>query len=60
MLVVLFIWSTIIVENVPNGDVNGEEGGHNKADVIIITGKPENCEAAKQALLVSFWKIEGW
>lgn len=25
----------------------------NKADIIVITGKPENCEAAKAALLVS-------
>ena len=34
----------------PNGDVNGDETAHNKSDVIVITGKPENCEAAKQAL----------
>jgi len=36
----------------PNGDVNGDETAHSKSDVIVITGKPENCEAAKQALQV--------
>lgn len=25
-----------------------------KSDIIIITGKPENCERARQALLVGF------
>ena len=42
-----------LAENgLPNGDVNGDETAHNKSDVIVITGKPENCEAAKQALQV--------
>ncbi|XP_052081432.1 vigilin-like [Mytilus californianus] len=36
--------------SLPNGDVNGDEAGHNKSDIIVITGKPENCEAAKLAL----------
>ncbi len=40
-----------------NGDAGSESGGEGdkpkKCDIIIITGKKENCEAAKQALLVS-------
>ena len=38
------------------GMVNGDaisENGDSKHDIIVITGKPERCEAAKQALLVS-------
>ena len=31
--------------------VNGDD--HKKNDIIMITGKAENCEAAKKALLVS-------
>lgn len=41
---------------VVNGEVsseNGSEEGTRKQDTIIITGKPENCQAAKKALLVS-------
>ncbi|XP_005104751.1 vigilin [Aplysia californica] len=40
-------------EPLVNGEANGEEGteGSRKCDTIIITGKPENCENAKQALL---------
>lgn len=39
-------------EPVVNGDVNGEAGHKSpkKTDIIIITGKPENCQAAKDAL----------
>ncbi|XP_052832875.1 vigilin [Octopus bimaculoides] len=41
---------------IPNGDVipnveSSLESGTNKTDVILITGKPENCEEAKKALL---------
>ena len=42
-------------EAVANGDVSSEEGGEKgtrKNDIIIITGKPERCEAAKKDLLV--------
>jgi hypothetical protein len=42
---------------VPNGDASSEGSTDNdaprKCDIIIITGKKENCEAAKNALLVS-------
>ena len=45
-------------EPVMNGDVT--ENGHGdsapepkKCDIIVITGKKENCEQAKAALLVS-------
>ncbi|KAK7093511.1 hypothetical protein V1264_007247 [Littorina saxatilis] len=43
-------------EPVANGDVSSEDGvekekSNKKNDTIIITGKPENCEAAKKALL---------
>jgi predicted PilT family ATPase len=36
-----------------NGEANGEEesNGPKKCDIIIITGKAENCENAKQALM---------
>merc|ERR1712112_81112 len=34
-----------------NGDTNGETNGPRKCDIIIITGKAENCENAKKALL---------
>jgi hypothetical protein len=48
-----------------NASVNGEENGvsssvdgssekSRRQDVIIVTGKPEDCEAAKAALMVSF------
>ena len=43
-------------EPVANGEVSSEEGGEKavrKVDIIIITGKPEKCEAARKALLVS-------
>ena len=33
-----------------NGDVNGTTNGHGDSDVIRISGKRENCEAAAQAL----------
>ncbi|GAB1602236.1 vigilin-like [Argonauta hians] len=43
---------------IPNGDVSPSteptpalDSGANKTDVILITGKPENCEEAKKALL---------
>ncbi|XP_025081209.1 vigilin-like [Pomacea canaliculata] len=39
---------------VTNGDVNNLQGSNKlagKSDIIIITGKPENCERARQALL---------
>ena len=49
----MFFKFVFLAENgLPNGDVNGDETAHNKSDVIVITGKPENCEAAKQALQV--------
>lgn len=41
-------------ENAMNGDCNPEEADPEKpkkCDIIIITGRIENCEAAKQALL---------
>ncbi|KAL8583524.1 hypothetical protein ACOMHN_054840 [Nucella lapillus] len=41
-------------EHVANGEISSEDGsekGTRKSDTIIITGKPENCEAAKKALL---------
>ena len=44
-------------EPVANGEVSSEDGsdkGIRKNDIIIITGKPEKCEAAKKALLVRF------
>lgn len=43
-------------EPVANGEVSSEDGsdkGTRKTDIIIITGKPEKCEAARKALLVS-------
>lgn len=33
-----------------NGDVNGTTNGHGESDIIRISGKSENCEAAAQAL----------
>ena len=39
-----------------NGDARSDDGTNGttrKNDIIIITGKPENCENAKRALLVS-------
>lgn len=41
-------------EHVANGDLSSEDGnekGTRRSDIIVITGKPENCEAAKKALL---------
>ncbi|KAK7477919.1 hypothetical protein BaRGS_00030828, partial [Batillaria attramentaria] len=40
-------------ESPVNGEVSSEDGDKaaRKVDVIFITGKPENCELAKQALL---------
>ncbi|XP_059138756.1 vigilin-like [Physella acuta] len=40
-------------EPVVNGDISPVENGNGprKGDIIIITGKPENCQNAKQALL---------
>ena len=38
--------------------MNGDENDSKKLDTIIITGKKENCEAAKNALLVSLLFIE--
>ncbi|KAK3594419.1 hypothetical protein CHS0354_037444 [Potamilus streckersoni] len=42
-------------DNIPNGEVNGgreeETEPPKRSDIIIITGKPENCEKAKAALL---------
>jgi len=35
----------------PHEETNGTDEGPRKGDIIIITGKPENCENAKQALL---------
>lgn len=32
---------------------DGNDKFPRKADTIIITGKPENCQSAKQALMVS-------
>lgn len=52
---ILFLYFICIApaeNSLPNGDVNGDEAGHNKSDIIVITGKPENCEAAKLALQV--------
>ena len=43
---------------VVNGDANGETSEDEKPkkqDIIIITGKKENCENAKADLLVSFY-----
>ena len=48
-------------EPVANGEVSSEDGsdkGTRKTDIIIITGKPEKCEAARKALLVSL--LECW
>jgi len=33
-----------------NGDVNGETNGHGDSDIIKISGKKENCDAAAKAL----------
>ena len=41
--------------NIVNGvEEEGEAGEKSpkKGDIIVITGKPENCQAAKEALLV--------
>jgi predicted PilT family ATPase len=38
-------------EPLVNGDVPAENGTSNKQDTIIITGKEENCQQAKEALL---------
>ena len=35
--------------------VNGDETDSKKLDTIVITGKADNCEAAKNALLVSLF-----
>ena len=52
------IFGFLIVEGevVLNGDTNGdahEEDKPKKCDTILITGKKENCEQAKEALEVS-------
>ena len=41
-----------IAADAPQEETNGTDEGPRKGDIIIITGKPENCENAKQALLV--------
>ena len=33
-----------------NGDANGTANGHGENDIIRISGKRENCEAAAEAL----------
>jgi len=40
-------------ENLPNGDTNGEvaDDKPKKQDIVLITGKKENCDAARDALL---------
>lgn len=43
---------------IPNGDVSPESetpADINKSDIILITGKPHNCEEAKKALLVNLF-----
>ncbi len=40
-------------EAVVNGDATNGEATHKKWDVILITGKKDNCEGAKEALHVS-------
>lgn len=53
----LFLFQIFLLGRAPTsgGDaevmVNGED--NKKQDTIVITGKADNCEAAKQALLVS-------
>lgn len=46
-----------------NGSLSSEDSsnGPRKSDIIIITGKPENCQNAKQALLVRicFFPVSG-
>ena len=39
-------------DTVVNGDASNGETPHKKWDVIVITGKRENCEGAKEALQV--------
>ena len=43
-------------ENLPNGDTNGDvdEDKPKKQDIVLITGRKENCDNAKDALLVSY------
>ena len=43
-------------ENIVNGEATNGEAPHKKWDVIVITGKRENCEGAKEALLVSLFR----
>ena len=41
-----------------NGDAGSEsssDAGPRQCDIILVTGKPKNAEAAKEALLVSEW-----
>ena len=37
-----------------NGVASGNEEKNRRQDVIVITGKPEDCEAAKADLMVGF------
>ncbi len=50
-----FLFISTVAENAEvNGEANGDAPSHKKWDVITITGRKENCEGAKEALLVRF------
>ena len=42
--------------NIVNGDASNGEAPRKKWDVIVITGRREHCEGAKEALLASLFR----